>query len=222
MSSSNNYKRNTRVSPSQVALLQEALPKNGAETGSSAPEPKLTPRPLQFTKHRAKSSTKYAPGNPSSHVSRSLPGLPALQENSKLESDTSRDMAERHECPWESLERGYECDLAGPVAVCVPLRGEREICTIRQFSGKQAESVLRIVRFLRHRNVTSIRECFRTEEALYTLSEFDPITLDHVVACKQYPKPNQLASLMSQVCLPMIYLSSEKLSMRSYSTDSHI
>lgn len=184
-------KRVTRVSPGQVALLQEALRGNG-ETGKSAPESKLTPGPLQPTKRPTKRPTR----SPTTPLSR----LPALQEQSKWEYDSSPDIVERHESPWETFEKGYECDLAGTVAVCIPLKGERAVRAIRQFSAMEADSVLQIVRSMNHDNVAAIQACYRTTDALYTLSEFDPLTLDHIVACKQYPKPNQLASLMSQVC----------------------
>jgi hypothetical protein len=35
---------------------------------------------------------------------------------------------------------------------------------------------------------------------MYTLGEFDPLVLDHVVACKASPDEQELAAVMSQVC----------------------
>ncbi|KAJ5259340.1 hypothetical protein N7478_012321 [Penicillium angulare] len=205
MKPNDNNKRVTRVSPGQVALLQEALRGNG-ETGQSAPESKLTPGPLQPTKRPNKSPARPSILEARNNVYQSLTRLPAPQEQSKWDNDTSLPMVERHESPWETFEKGYECDLAGTVAVCIPLKGERAVRAIRQFSAIEADSVLQIVRSMNHDNVAVIQACYRTADALYTLSEFDPLTLDHIVACKQYPKPNQLASLMAQLLDGLAYL----------------
>ncbi|EKV17072.1 hypothetical protein PDIG_16990 [Penicillium digitatum PHI26] len=37
-----------------------------------------------------------------------------------------------------------------------------------------------------------------------TLSKFDPLTLDHVVACKAFPNQVELAAIMSQVYSSLI------------------
>jgi hypothetical protein len=62
---------------------------------------------------------------------------------------------------------------------------------------------------MRHENLASIRECFRTPELLYTLGDFNPLVLDHIIACKAFPDEQELAAIMSQVrssflstCLP--------------------
>ncbi|KAJ5640296.1 uncharacterized protein N7484_008158 [Penicillium longicatenatum] len=205
---SNKEKRVTRVQPYQVALVQKSLLEG---QGNTAPplESKLKPGPLQPVTRSTKRPT--APSLLDAHemATRRSPRLPALQETqetSKLENDTSPDIIQRHESPWDTFEKGYECDLAGTVAVCLRFKGKRVVRAIRQFSLKEADRVLQILRSMKHDNVASVQECFRTADALYTTSEFDPLTLDHIVACKQYPKPNQLASLMSQLLNGVSYL----------------
>jgi hypothetical protein len=63
-----------------------------------------------------------------------------------------------------------------------------------------SDKILDVLRSTNHKNVASIWECFRTSDALYTLGEFDPLSLDHIVACKVFPDQQQLAAIMSQVC----------------------
>jgi hypothetical protein len=71
---------------------------------------------------------------------------------------------------------------------------------VRQYPIEDADKILRILRSMRHENLASIRECFRTPELLYTLGDFDPLVLDHIVACKAFPDEQELAAIMSQVC----------------------
>jgi serine/threonine protein kinase len=106
----------------------------------------------------------------------------------------------RIESPWDTFRKYYDCDLAGPVAVCVRSSGDRGVWAARQYPIEDADKVLRNLRSMRHRNLASIRECFRTPEILYTLGDFDPLVLDHIVACKAFPDEQELAAIMSQVC----------------------
>jgi hypothetical protein len=114
----------------------------------------------------------------------------------------------RDESPWGTFRKYYDCDLAGPVAVCVRSFGDRGVWAVRQYPIEDADKILRILRSMRHENLASIRECFRTPELLYTLGDFDPLVLDHIVACKAFPDEQELAAIMSQICssFPLIYL----------------
>ncbi|KAJ5982691.1 hypothetical protein N7451_012791 [Penicillium sp. IBT 35674x] len=205
---SNKEKRVTRVQPYQVALAQESLAEGRGVT-APPPKSKLKPGPLQPATRPTKRPTPPSLSGSHERAIRRSPRLPALQEThetSKLENDTSPDIIQRHESPWDTFEKGYECDLAGTVAVCLRFKGKRSIYAIRQFSVKEADRVLQILRFMNHDNLAFVQEYFCTADSLYTISEFDPLTLDHIVACKQYPKPKQLASLMSQLLDGLAYL----------------
>lgn len=105
----------------------------------------------------------------------------------------------RDESPWDTYKRYYECDLAGTVTVCVRASGGRAARAIRKFSGIDSDRILKVRASTDHKNVASVWECFRASDSLYTLSEFDPLTLDHIVACKAFPDEQQLVAIMSQV-----------------------
>lgn len=215
---SNKEKRVTRVQPYQVALVQSSA--EGRGDTAPPPESKLKPRPLQPATRPSERPTTPSFSDSHERAMRRSPHLPALQETSKEENHTSQDII-RHESPWDTFEKDYECDLAGAVAVCLRFKGKRAVRAIRQFSVKEADTVLQVLSSMKHDNVASVLECFRTADALYTISEFDPLTLDHIVACKQYPKPNQLASLMSQVCSPVTIAPTEWLNIPSCLADYH-
>jgi hypothetical protein len=123
----------------------------------------------------------------------------ALPEINRSGNGSDSDLVIREELPWDTFKKYYECDLAGTVAVCVRRSGRRGIWAVRQYPCKDADSILGIFRSTSHKNVLSAWECFRTSDALYILSKFHPLTLDHVVACKAFPDQQQLAAIMAQV-----------------------
>jgi hypothetical protein len=129
-----------------------------------------------------------------------MPRSSPRQETMQWESGIGPGLTVRDESPWDTFRRYYDCDLAGPVAVCVRSSGDRGVWAVREYPIEDAGKVLRILSSLRHRNLASIQECFRTPNILYTLGEFDPLVLDHIVACKAFPDEQELAAIMSQVC----------------------
>jgi hypothetical protein len=123
--------------------------------------------------------------------------LPKISEGNTAASD----LVVRKESPWDTFEKIFECDLAGTVAVCVRRSGRRAVWAARQYPSEQADKVLGILRSIRHKNVVSIIECFHTSNSLYTVGKHQPLTLEHVVACRAFPDQQQLAAIMSQVRL---------------------
>lgn len=192
---SNADKRATRVQPSQVALL---LSENEGVSQFSDPESKsgnFVPS-SQPTK-----SPPFSPPEPGGKVIRGSPRAFALQANSRTGSDFNL----RNESPWDTYKKHYECDLAGTVIVSVRSSDGRAARAIRQFSSMDCDKILKVLRSTNHKNVASVWECFCTFDSLYTLSEFDPLSLDHIVACKAFPDQQQLAAIMSQVCALNIF-----------------
>jgi hypothetical protein len=126
----------------------------------------------------------------------------ALPDISESGNSAGSDLVTRQESPWETFENYYECDLAGTVAVCVQRSVPRSVWAIRQYPSRDATRILDILRSTHHKNVMAVSECFHPSDALYTLSKFHPLTLDHIVACKAFPTQEQLAAIMSQV-LPL-------------------
>ncbi|KAF7712890.1 Protein kinase domain-containing protein [Penicillium ucsense] len=200
-------KRATKIQVDQVPLLQQPVHKNDAD-GLPTTKPKLTPGPLQPSSHLKKRSTTPSHAEPPSKVIQGPPGNLALQGTGRLDSIGTGGFV-RDESPWDTFKLYYECDLAGTVAVCVRSSGSRAVRAIRQYPIQDADRIIGILRSLSHQNVVSIWECFRTSDSLYTLSKFDPLTLDHVVACKAFPEPVELAAIMSQFLDGLSYLAAQ-------------
>ncbi|EAL90934.1 uncharacterized protein AFUA_1G16060 [Aspergillus fumigatus Af293] len=135
---------------------------------------------------------------PGGKTLRGFPRVLALPKISESGDSAGSDLVIRQEPPWKTFEKCYECDLAGTVAVCVPRSGRRSVWAIRRYPSKDANRILKILRSTHHKNVIAVSECFHPSEAFYTLSNFHPLTLDHIVACKAFPNQQQLAAIMSQ------------------------
>lgn len=138
---------------------------------------------------------------------------PLTQINEKIKHDQHRDEALLHPsnsgyrslpvlhkvCPWKSFKKRFDCDLAGTVAIVTRRSDPSDIQTIRQFAPKDGKNVMQALRSLRHEKIFSATECFQFDGILYTVSEFYPLTLEHIVACKVFPNERQLAAIMEQV-----------------------
>lgn len=142
--------------------------------------------------------------------------LPAIPEQSKARPPQPHDLAipsvsnskkravtdtgVRYASPWGSFEKIYECDLAGTVQV-VARKSERHgvVHSLRQFSGHNLDELLHRLRFTHHENIASAVECFVTTDGVFAISDFAPLTLEHVVACPAYPNVKQLNAILTQV-----------------------
>lgn len=188
----------------KVPLLQQTSHKTDA--AAPANEPRIKPGPLKPGSRPIKRTTTPSPSEPPGKVIRGSPRNFALQGTGHLENSIGWDGFVRDESPWDTFKPYYECDLAGNVSVCVQSSGNRAARAIRRYPSEDADRILGILRSTSHKNVVSIWECFRTSDSLYTLSKFDPLTLDHVVACKAFPDQVELAAIMSQVWYSLILL----------------
>ncbi|KAL2846617.1 hypothetical protein BJY01DRAFT_173128 [Aspergillus pseudoustus] len=171
----------------------------------SPPEPNSKPgEGLHFTR-LAKGNAPPSPVERSGKIIRGQPralSLPKIIEGKTAASD----LIVRKESPWDTCEKIFECDLAGTVAVCVRRSGRRALCAVRQYPNKQADKIIETLRSIHHKNVVSVVECFHTSNSLYTLGKHQPLTLDHIVACKAFPDQQQLAAIMSQFLDGLSYL----------------
>ncbi|KAJ5158895.1 uncharacterized protein N7500_008546, partial [Penicillium coprophilum] len=110
---------------------------------------------------------------------------------------------------FDSFKPYYECDLASTVTICVLCSGSHAAWAICRYPSKDADRILEILRSISYKNVVFVLECFRTSDSLYTLSKFDPLTLDHVVACKAFPDQVELATIISQFLDGLSYLATQ-------------
>lgn len=160
------------------------------------PEPSPANR---LTKRKDSSTSPKYSGKVISGQPREL----ALPQASKAQSRTAPDLVVRKESPWDTFEKGFDCELDTTVAVVSRRPRSSSVFAIRRYPGKDADEILQYLGSVRHENVLSATQCFRTEEALYTVGEFDPLTLGHIVACKAYPNERQLSAIMTQVVLSL-------------------
>ncbi|KAE8396923.1 kinase-like domain-containing protein [Aspergillus pseudonomiae] len=159
---------------------------------------------------------------------------PLTQINEKIKHDQHRDEALLHPsnsgyrslpvlhkvCPWKSFKKRFDCDLAGTVAIVTRRSDPSDIQTIRQFAPKDGKNVMQALRSLRHEKIFSATECFQFDGILYTVSEFYPLTLEHIVACKVFPNERQLAAIMEQFLSGLSYLSSKRIRHTSLKSSS--
>lgn len=190
-------KRVTKILDTVPTLQQSPDKKDPA---APANEPRLKPGPLQPGPRPIKRPTTPSPSEPPGKVIRGPPKHFTLQGTSHLENSFGWDGFVRNESPWDTFKPYYECDLAGNVSVCVRSSENRAAQAIRRYPSEDADRILGVLRSTSHKNVVSIWECFRDSDSLYTVSKFDPLTLDHLVACKAFPGQVELAAIMSQVC----------------------
>jgi len=66
-------------------------------------------------------------------------------ETKQWESDSGPGLTARNEPPWNTFRKYYDCDLAGPVAVCVRSSGDRGVWAVRQYpiEGQVYKTALR-------------------------------------------------------------------------------
>ncbi|KAJ5976640.1 hypothetical protein N7481_010347 [Penicillium waksmanii] len=164
-------KRVTRIQAAQVALLPQ--PQTQIEV-SPVTDLIPGPQPLHLGPAPGKRSITSSTSEHTGKKNRSMPQSPPRQETMQWRSIIGSGLTVRDESPWGTFRKYYDCDLAGPVAVCVRSSGDRGVWAVRQYPIEDADKILRILRSMRHENLASIRECFRTPELLYTLGGFRP------------------------------------------------
>ncbi|EDN08844.1 hypothetical protein I7I51_00501 [Histoplasma capsulatum] len=123
----------------------------------------------------------------------------------------------RNESPWDTFSRVYECELAGPVAVVERIVRPSTVLAVREFSKEAIDETLDRFKCIRHDNIILAQECFLTADLLYVVFEHQPVSLDHLVACRKWPNEIQLASVVAQVLNGLSHLAANGLEHRSLS-----
>ncbi|KAJ5976579.1 hypothetical protein N7481_010286 [Penicillium waksmanii] len=156
-------KRVTRIQAAQVALLPQ--PQTQIEV-SPVTDLIPGPQPLHLGPAPGKRSITSSTSEHTGKKNRSMPQSPPRQETMQWRSIIGSGLTVRDESPWGTFRKYYDCDLAGPVAVCVRSSGDRGVWAVRQYPIEDADKILRILRSMRHENLASIRESFPDEQEL--------------------------------------------------------
>jgi hypothetical protein len=182
----------TNTSPTvQANKIEHLSNKTSVSTGRLT---ERTPAPLPPINERITLGQHPDEGSP--HSSRS--GNRSLPEVHKV-------------CPWKSFKRRFDCELAGTVAIVTRRSDPTDIQALHQFAVKESKNIIQALRSLRHEKIFSATECFHFDGIFYTVSEFYPLTLEHIVACKVFPNERQLAAIMEQASLVSTFQISTQL-----------
>jgi hypothetical protein len=123
-------------------------------------------------------------------------GLPQIDDS----EDASSSFILRDESPWDTYRRALNCKLAGTVIIAVHCNRPSRIIAIREYSGDDADKMIQRFRHFNHPNILSARECYTHGSSMYALVEDLPLTLEHLVGCRNlYPNEAELASMIWQV-----------------------
>ena len=74
-----------------------------------------------------------------------------------------------------------------------------ELVYVRAFATQAAAKTLHLFRQLQHRNIVAALEAFTTDNGLYIVLEYMPLTLERIVKSPAYPDERQLAAIFGQV-----------------------
>ncbi|EEH47854.2 serine/threonine protein kinase [Paracoccidioides brasiliensis Pb18] len=111
-------------------------------------------------------------------------------------------------------------NLAGPVAVVEHIVRPSTVLAIREFPKESIDETLDRFKRIRHDNIILALECFRTADLLHVVFEHQPVSLDHLVACRKWPSEIQLASVVAQILNGLSHLAANGLEHRSLSGSS--
>jgi hypothetical protein len=103
------------------------------------------------------------------------------------------------ESPWGKYEKIYDVELGGPVEVAIRKAPPVELVHVRAFATQAAAKTLHVYRQLQHRNIVTALEAFTTDNGLYIVLEYMPLSLERIVRSPAYPDERQLAAILGQV-----------------------
>jgi hypothetical protein len=110
------------------------------------------------------------------------------------------------ESPWKQYDKIYDLDLGGLIEVAVRKTSPIELVHIRRFSKPATETALHLFRNLQNPNIINALNVLTLEDSLYVVLEYMPISLEEIVRSPAYPDERQLAIILRQVRLLLMYL----------------
>lgn len=128
-------------------------------------------------------------------------GLPkACQSATSLDNT----LVVRHESPWDTFTKEYECDLAGILQVASTVVRPTRLVAIKTVKGEEIQRRLRLLEYLQHPNVLSSQECYLHDDSLFILYHSVQASLDNLVACEAYLNEIQVAAALAQVSFKIL------------------
>jgi serine/threonine protein kinase len=93
----------------------------------------------------------------------------------------------------------YDVELGSSVEVAIRKDPPIELVYLRVFSTKASEKTLYLFRQLQHSNIVTALEAFTTDNSLYIVLEYMPVSLEQIVRSLAYLDKRQLAAILGQV-----------------------
>ena len=110
----------------------------------------------------------------------------------------------KDESPWNSLQKVYELKLDGYIAVAIRKPPSCELVTVKNLNGTDRDEKVKRLQQTQHENFVTFLEAFHFKGSMYTVHDYVPISLAHLVASPAYPTEPQLAAILGQVSLIFI------------------
>lgn len=110
----------------------------------------------------------------------------------------------KDESPWKTYNKEYTIELGGLVAVAERKHPAYGLVIVKEFSGHNAESKLsrlrQIPENIQSNYFVSCVEIFNFQNVSHIITEYMTISLLQIVAAPRYPRENQVAAIIGQVC----------------------
>jgi hypothetical protein len=194
LSSPSIYRRIMDRPPTQINMLQLARAK--LQPQKSATNPLHSLPPLINTSIKSGRRRERSPEGDSVSVSSDEKGWSGIGTSAAGGLLSLRTVWEH---PWRRYTKEYDLDLAGPVIVSVRKGPPIELVHVRAFPTSAAETTLYMFRRVHHDNIVTPLESFTTDDFLYIILEYMPVSLHWIVRCPAYPNERQLRAILRQV-----------------------
>lgn len=107
----------------------------------------------------------------------------------------------RHESPWDTFRRSYNCELGKTFEVASPRVHPTRLVAIRTIQKTNINTILRLFETTQHPNILSSWDLFLHEGSIFAVHDYEDIeiSLDNLIACEAYLNEIELAAVLAQV-----------------------
>ncbi|KAI1934751.1 hypothetical protein LOZ66_005606 [Ophidiomyces ophidiicola] len=192
--------------------LDDILEKtNVASTALQQTRPRNVKDEIQPTQHVLSKKRTLTPNPDYKKRIRGSPRGLVLVEESQPGQAPGDTFIVRHESPWDTYIKVYECELPASFSMAIRRVRPQRLIAIKTIRGKNVNEMLHLLRRIQHRNILSSQSCFVYDSSIFTLHENIAISLSHIVGCEAYPDEVELASILVQILDGLLYLTDQRL-----------
>lgn len=159
----------------------------------------------------AKADNENSPLESDSVATEAVPGRDAHEGPHDVSTSTEPPvqpfllpLTAKEESPWETYNKELVIELGGLVTMAERKHPAYGLVIVKQFSGHNAESKLsrlrQIPENIQSKYFVSCVEIFNFQNISHIITEYMAISLLQIVAAPRYPRENQVAAIIGQVC----------------------